>query len=214
MRQLSSASIIAVVLAFTFGAVLYTRAATATAIDLGDADDFAILAGSTITNVGTTVINGDLGLSPGTSVTGFPPGVVNGEQHITDAAAAQAKISLSDAYDDAESQGPATTIAGGTLGGLTLVPGVYNSAAAIGLTGTLTLDADGDPDAVWIFQAGTTLTTAANSSVVLINGAQACNVYWQIGTSATLGADTDFKGNILALASATLITGAEVEGRV
>lgn len=212
MKLLTRASIGAVVLAFIFGLSWYTRAATA--LDLGDADDFAILANTTITNVGTTVINGDLGLSPGTAVTGFPPGVVNGEQHITDATAALAKIALSDAYDDAESQTPDATITGGTLGGLTLVPGVYNEAAAIDLTGTLTLDAQGDADAVWIFQAGSTLTTAASSSVVLINGAQACNVYWQVGSSATLGANTDFKGNILARTSATLITGAEVEGRV
>ncbi|MFA7309853.1 MAG: ice-binding family protein [Candidatus Paceibacterota bacterium] len=183
-------------------------------VDLGTAGSFAILAGSTVTNTGPTVINGDLGLSPGTSVTGFPPGIVNGTQQITNAAAAQAEADLGTAYNAASGQSVGTVSISGDLGGQTLTPGLYNSASSLGLTGTLTLDGQGNPNAVFIFQIGSALTTASGSRVNLVNGAQACNVVWQIGSSATLGTNSIFKGTILALTSATLTTGAAVEGRV
>ncbi len=186
----------------------------ATTVDLGTAGSFSVLGGSTVTNTGPTIVNGDLGLSPGTSVTGFPPGIVNGAQHITDAVAAQAQADLATAYNAASGQSTGVTMVSGDLGGQTLIPGLYKSASSLGLTGTLTLDAQGDPSAVFIFQIGSALTTASASNVNLVNGAQACNVFWQIGSSATLGTNSNFAGTILALASVTVNTGASVSGRV
>jgi hypothetical protein len=182
---------------------------------LRTADSFALLAGSTITNEGPTVINGDLGLHPGTDVTGFPPGTVNGAQHKTDAVALQAKTDLTTAYQDAAGR-PFSATSPPDVGGRTLTAGVYRtgSVPSLGLTGNLTLDAQGDPRAVFIFQIESTLTTASASSVSLINGAQACNVYWQVGSSATLGTTTAFKGNILALTSISVNNGVVVEGRL
>jgi hypothetical protein len=183
-------------------------------VPLGTTASFSVLAASTVTNTGTSVINGNVGLSPGTSVTGFPPGVINGTQHITDAVAAQAQVDLTTAYNNAASQGPTNPIVA-DLGGQTLTPGVYNSASSIGLTGALTLNAGGDPNAVFVFQANTsTLTTASASQVVLINGAQACNVFWQVGSSATLGTGSLFQGTVLASASVTVTTGVTINGRV
>jgi Ice-binding-like len=189
------------------------NARAATAVPLGTAEPFAVLAGSTVTNTGPTVVNGDLGLSPGTAVTGFPPGTVNGSQHVTDAVAAQAQTDLTTAYNDAAAQAPTGTVSA-DLGGQRLAPGVYRSASSLGLTGALTLDAQGNADAVFIFQAGSTLTTASASSVNLVNGAQACNVFWQVGSSATLGTASSFRGSILALTSITATTGATVDGRL
>lgn len=214
MKILNKVSIITLVVAIAFGLSGPSSAVAATSVNLGAADDFAILAGSTITNTGSTVINGDLGLSPGTSVTGFPPGTVNGTQHVADATAAQAQTDLTTAYDNAAGQATTATVPT-ELGGTTKTPGVYDSAAGdFSITGTLTLDAQGDPDAVFIFKTASTLITEGASDVVLTNGAQACNVFWQVGSSATLGTNSTFKGNILALTSATLTTGANVEGRV
>jgi len=182
-------------------------------VNLGTAANFAILAGSTITNTGNTVIDGDIGLSPGTAVTGFPPGVLNGAFHLADPIAATAKLDLTAAFNDAAGRVGVLTVPT-ELGGTTLLPGVYNSAAGtFGITGTLTLDAQGNPDAVFIFQAASTLITASSSSVALINGAQARNVFWLVGSSATLGTFSIFKGNILAQASITVTTGAAIEGR-
>ena len=183
-------------------------------IDLGTAAGYAVLAGSTVTSTGPTIVSGDLGLSPGTSVTGFPPGLMNGGvQKVANPAAVQAKSDLTAAYDEAAGQAPATPVAASTLGGLTLTPGVY-SGGALDLTGTLTLDAQGDSGAVFVFQAASTLITASASRVQLVNGASPCNVFWQVGSSATLGTATSFKGTILALASITVNTGASVEGRL
>ncbi len=153
-------------------------------VNLGTAGNFAVLAGTTVTNTGPSHITGDLGVSPGTAVTGFPPGVITGTQHDGDAVAFQAQADLTTAYNDAAGRTPDTSVSG-DLGGLTLTPGVYNSVSSLGMTGTLTLDAQGDHSAVFIFQMGSTLGTAAASQVVLTGGAQASNVFWQVGSSAT-----------------------------
>lgn len=189
----------------------------ATSVGLGTADSFAVLAGSGVTNTGPSVINGDLGTSPTPAVTGFggaPNGTVNGSIHQADALAGQAKDDLTTAYNNAAGQGPATTLAT-ELGGQTLTPGVYDSAAGtFGITGTLTLDAQGNPDAVFIFKMASTLITASASQVSLINGAQPCHLYWQVGSSATLGTSSAFAGNILALESISLNSGVTVSGRL
>jgi hypothetical protein len=182
-------------------------------VGLGTADSFAVLAGSTITNTGPTVVDGDVGVSPGSAITGFPPGMVNnGVIHAADGVAAQAQQDLTTAYDDAAGRTPSTSVSG-DLVGQTLTPGVYKSTSSLGLTGTVTLDAQGDSHAVFIFQIASTLITGSNGSVNLIGGAQACNVFWQVGSSATLGTGTTFRGNILALTSITATTGATIDGR-
>jgi hypothetical protein len=188
-----------------------TALAAQAPVGLGTAGGFAVLAGETITNTGPTTITGDVGLHPGSAVTGFTTVTLHGSQHVADAVALQAKNDLTTAYNDAAGRTPATSVAV-ELGGTTLKAGVYASPT-LGLTGTLTLDAEGNPNAVFIFQAGSTLITAPNSKVVLTNGASACNVYWQIGSSATLDTTTSFKGTILALTSIALKTGATLDGR-
>ena len=199
------------------GALMQTARALTQAqppVNLGTASGYAVLAGSTVTSTGPTVVSGNLGLSPGTSVTGFPPGLMSdGVQNVANPAAVQAKSDLIAAYDAAAGLAPATPVAASTLGGLTLNPGVY-SGGALDLTGTLTLDAQGDSDAVFVFQAASTLITASASRVELVNGASPCNVFWKVGSSATLGTTTSFKGTILALTSITLNTGAAVNGRM
>jgi hypothetical protein len=195
-----------------------TRAASAAQaqglVDLGTATSYAVLAGETVTNTGPSIITGDLGLSPGTDVPGFPPGVIIGAEHVANPEAVQAKDDLIAAYDDAAGRTPATPVADLQLGGRTLTPGVYSSASTLGLTGTLTLDAQGASDAVFIFQAGSSLITATDSTVRLINGAQACNVFWQVTSSATLNTNSVFVGTILALTSVFARTGATVNGRL
>jgi hypothetical protein len=183
-------------------------------VGLGTATSFTVLAGSAVTNTGPSIISGDLGVGPGTAIIGFPPGlVIDGTQHAADAVAQQAQSDLTTGYNDAAGRVPATAVSS-DLGDQTLVSGVYRAASALGLTGTVTLDGQGDPNAVFIFQVGSTLITASNSTVALINGAQACNVFWQVGSSATLGTNTTFVGSILALTSATVQTGTTVTGRV
>ena len=184
-----------------------------TAPNMGTLTSFAAVANSTITNTGNTILTGDLGLSPGTSVTGFPPGIVGGVQHIADSAAAQAQTDLTAAYTDLQGRGGATDESGVNLGTLTLGPGIYKFTSSAQLTGTLTLDAGGNPGAVWIFQIGSTLTTASSSVVSIINGGHAGNVFWQVGSSATLGTSTSFQGSILAQASITCNTSATILGR-
>jgi type VI secretion system secreted protein VgrG len=185
------------------------RAAHAT-VNLGTADGFAVLAGSTVTNTGPSVVHGDLGVSAGSAVVGFPPGLVNGTIHAADAVAAQAQSDLTIAYVDSAGRAPTDDLTGQDLGGLTLTDGTYAFTTSAQLTGTVTFDAQGDPDSVFIIQIGSTLTTASASSVSLTNGADACNIFWQVGSSATLGTDTAFQGNILALTSITLTTGATI----
>ena len=181
-------------------------------INFGSASSYAVLAGSTITNIGPTVINGDLGVSPGTAVVGFPPGVINGAIHTGDAAAAMAKTDLLAGQLDASSRLGAATLPG-DLGGLTFTPGLYkNSTSVMISSGALTLDAQGDADAVFIFQMGSTLTTSPGTQVVLAGGAKASNIYWSVGTSATLGVNSIFKGVILAEVSITVNNGATHDG--
>jgi hypothetical protein len=182
------------------------RASAATQPKLGTALNFAVLAGSTITDTGPTVITGNLGLSPGTAVTGFPPGSVTGTQHVTDAVALQAQNDLITAYTSAASAPSTSDLTGQDLGGKNLVPGVYTFSSSAQLTGPLTLSGNG----VFIFRIGSTLTTASNAVVRLTNGAQACAVYWQVGSSATLGSATQFQGNLMALTSITMVTGANI----
>jgi len=184
-------------------------------VALGLASTFAVLAGSTVTNTGASTVNGDLGLSPGTAVTGFPPGIVNGTTHAGDPAAAQAQLDLTVAYNDAEGRTVGAIALAGNLGGQTLTPGLYKSTSSLEISsGDLTLDAQGDANAVFIFQMASTLTTTTARQVILSGGARAANVFWQVGSSATLGTGSVFKGNILALAAITVTTGAAVEGRL
>jgi type VI secretion system secreted protein VgrG len=179
---------------------------------LGSAKSFAVLGSSTVTNTGPTVIHGDLGVSPGLTITGFPPGIISapGTVHSGDAESLQAQQDVVVAYDALAGQACDVDLTDQDLGGLTLTPGVYCFSSSAGLTGMLTLNAQGNPDSVFIFQIGSTLITASNSSVLLTNGSSACNVFWKVGSSATLGTATEFKGNILALASITLNTGANI----
>lgn len=205
-----SAVILAAVFAFSLAG---PATAAATTVNLGTADSFAVLAGSGITNTGATTITGDVGSFPTTTQTGFGSVTLNGANHFGDAVTQGAKTALVAAYLNAAGQASTSTIVA-DLGGQTLMPGVYSSASSIGLTGTLTLNGGGDPNAVFIFQAGSTLTTASGSTVSLINGAQSCNVFWQITSSATLGTNSSFVGSILALESITATTGASIDGRV
>jgi hypothetical protein len=182
---------------------------------LGSAQSFAVLGGSTVTNTGPTVVNGDLGASPGTAVTGFPPGTVSGGTvHAGDATATAAQASAHKAYQDLVAEPCGTNLTGKTLGtspgAVTLSPGVYCFNSSAQLTGTLTLNGNG----VYVFKIGSTLTTASKSSVVLAKGATAGNVFWQVTSSATLGTNTAFEGSILALISDTVTTGVSVSGRV
>ncbi len=183
---------------------------------LGTAQSFLVLGGAAVTNTGTTTLTGgSLGVSPGTAISGFPPGIVvpPGAIHAADAVAAQAQSDATTAYSTLAGQARTATLTGQDLGGKTLLPGVYFFATSAQLTGALTLDAKGDASAVFVFQIGSTLTTASNASVLLINGASPCNVYWQVGSSATLGTGTRFVGNLLALTSIAVNTGTTVSGR-
>jgi hypothetical protein len=181
-------------------------------VGLGSAANFSVLGGSTVTNTGPTTMFGDLGLSPGSSVTGAPH--VLGQTHVDDAVAIGAKSDLTTAYNNAASR-PTNGSAGTDLAGQTFTPGVRNASSSLLLSsGSVTLDAKGDPNAVFIFQIGSTLITGSNTTVQLINGAQACNVFWQVGSSATLGTGTRFVGTIMASATITANTAATIHGRL
>lgn len=180
-------------------------------IFLGTADRFAVLAGSTVTNTGSTVVTGDLGVSPGTTITGFPPGQVIGTMYAGGGVPAQAQLDAALAYTVLASLALTQNLSGQDLGGLTLTPGVYRFNSSAQLTGALTLDFQGDPNALFVFQIGSTLTTASAASVQTINAPEECNIFWQVGSSATLGTVTDFKGTIIADQSITLNTGARIE---
>jgi LPXTG-motif cell wall-anchored protein len=197
--------------------LLLVSAAPATAatvlegpVGLGTAAGFGVLSASTVTNTGSSVITGDVGVSPGTAIEGFPPGIIDGVQHSADAEAAQAQSDLTTAYNVAASLTPTQTGLG-ELTGLSLTPGVY-SGGELSLNGELTLD--GSAESVWVFQAASTLTAGSGASINLINGASACNVFWQVGSSATLGSASRFVGSVMAKASITAVTGATVSGRL
>lgn len=202
--------------AIGLGASLILAATSASAaegpVDLGLADSFAILAGAGITNTGPTTVTGDIGTFPTPSQTGFGSITLTGANLVDNAVTVGAKLDLVTAYDDAFGRTPATSVPV-ELGGSTLLAGVYTSPS-LGLTGTLTLDAQGIPDAVFIFQAGTTLITEANSRVLLVNGASPCNVVWQVGSSATFKTDTVMVGDVLAHMSITAQTRATFQGRL
>ena len=171
---------------------------------------FAVLGGTTVTNTGASSINGNVGLWSGTSITGFPPGTVSGTIDATNASAMQAQMDLTSAYNVAAAQPCGGVLTGQNLGGQTLTAGVYCFASSAQLNGTLILNAQGDANAVFIFEIGSTLTTLSNSHVTIINGGSGNNVFWQVGGSATLGTTSQFAGNILALSSITLDAGADV----
>ncbi|MGA2286777.1 MAG: ice-binding family protein [Dehalococcoidia bacterium] len=201
-----------VVLLFAVGSATDVRGQTAPG--LGAASSYAVLGGSTVTNTGTSTVEGDVGVWPGTEVTGFPPGIVTGGTiHLADANSQQAQDDVTTAYNAMTDEPCTADLTGQDLGGMALTEGVYCFSSSAELTGQLRLNAEGNAAAVFIFKIGTTLTTASNSSVLVINGGGDCNVFWQVGSSATLGTDTEFVGNVLALESISLTTGANVSGR-
>jgi hypothetical protein len=186
-------------------------------VDLASADSFAVLAGTTITSTAGGTIIGDLGVWPGTAfVPGVPPVIVDGTIHLGDPVAAQAQADLTTAFNDAAGRTLGAILSDGELGGKTLAPGLYKSApGSFAITSVdLTLDAQGNPNAVWIFQMpSSTLTVLSGRQVILSGGALARNIFWQVGSSATLGTNSVFKGNILAYTAITVTTGARLDGR-
>jgi hypothetical protein len=191
-----------------------TSACAQAPVVLGSAAAFAVLAGSTVTSTGLTSVTGDLGVSPGTAVTGFPPGVIVGNEHAGDTPAAQGMADLTTAYNDAAHRTLCAITVAGNLGGETLTPGLYKSTSSLAVSsGNLTLDAQGDPNAVFIFQMASTLTMTSGLQVILSGGAKASNVFWQVGTAATLGTTSAFQGTVMANQAITLETGAALNGR-
>ncbi len=184
-------------------------------VSLAGSSGLAILAGSSITNIGATNITGDMGLSPGTSIGGFPPGILVGTLHINDAIATQAKLDLTSAYNDAAGR-TATDIVtlSGNIGGLTLTPGLYKSTSSLAISsGDVTFDAKGNPNAVFIIQIASAFTTTSGRKVFLAGGAQASNIFWQVGSSATFGTTSALKGTFLVMQSISFNTGATLDGR-
>jgi len=184
-------------------------------VQLAGASGLAILAGSSVTNTGATNITGDLGLSPGTSVGGFPPGILNGTLHINDSIANQSKLDLTSAYNDAAGRTCSDIVTlSGNIGGLTLTPGLYKSTSSLAISsGDLTLDAKGNANAVFIIQIASTLTTTSGRKVILSGGALASNIFWQVSSSVTFGTTSVFKGTVMAMQSITFDTGATLDGR-
>ena len=204
------ALVVGVGIAFLPAATAFADTTISGPIDLGTATPFGVLGASTVTNTGPTTITGDLGLSPGTSITGFPPGIVGGTPHPTDAVAIQAQSDLTTAYNVAASLTPMTSGLS-NLAGLSLTPGVY-AGDELSLTGDLTLA--GTAESVWVFQADSTLITGSASRILITGGASSCNVFWKVGSSATLGTASQFTGTILANQSITATTAATIEGRL
>ena len=176
---------------------------------LGAADSYAVLGGSTVTNIGSTVLWGNIGVWSGSAITGFPPGIVNsGSMHEADISSMQAQAAVTTAYNDLVGETHTQDLTGMDLGGMTLGPGVYYFSSSAFITGTLKLDAHGDPNARFDFQIGSTLITSSASSVNIVGNGDGCNVFWQVGSSATLGTGSTFAGHILALTDITANTGA------
>jgi Ice-binding-like len=182
-------------------------------VPLASAITYGVLGASTVTSANLTVVNGDLGVSPGTAYTGFPPGIVNGNIHAGDAVAATAAADLGIAYNNAAARKNPTLLPA-DIGGQTYPPGVYNAPTTLGISGTVTLDGKNKSDSVFIFQIPSTLTTSVDSAVVLTNKANACNVFWQVGSSATLNTASVFVGTIMAAASISVGTGSTITGRL
>lgn len=185
------------------------------AVTMASTSVLAVLAGSAVTNTGATNITGDLALSPGTSIGGFPPGILNGTQHINDATANQAKLDLTAAYNDAAGRTSTDIVTlSGNIGGLTLSPGLYKSTSSLAISsGDLTFDAKGNANAVFIIQIASTLTTTSGRKVILSGGALPANIFWQVGSSATFGTTSVFKGTVMVMQSITFNTGATLDGR-
>lgn len=197
------------------GIVIPNQSVSQVKVEVGGASGLAVLAGSSVTNTGSTSITGDMGLSPGTSVDGFPPGEFTGTLHVNDAIANQAKIDLNTAYDNAAGRTSTDIFTlSGNIGGLTLTPGLYKSTSSLAISsGDLTFDANGNADAVFIIQIATTLTTTSGRKVILSGGANAANIFWQVGSSATFGTTSVFKGTVMAMQSITFNTGATLDGK-
>jgi hypothetical protein len=225
LKQLSALAIVSVIL---FSGCKKDDASTSTntivipvqitgqaKVSLAGASNLAVLAGSAVTNTGATNITGDLGLSPGTSVGGFPPGILVGTLHINDVIATQAKLDLTAAYNDAAGRTSTDIVTlSGNIGGLTLTPGLYKSTSSLAISsGDLTFDAKGNANAVFIIQIASTLTTTSGRKVFLSGGASASNIFWQVGSSATFGTTSVFKGTVMAMQSITFNTGAKLDGR-
>ncbi len=185
-----------------------------TPVALGSASTYAALSGTGVTSTGATALTGDLGVSPGSSVTGFPPGTLTGTKNVANPAAAAAKLNLTTAYNDAAGRTNCPVAVAGNIGGQTLTPGLYKSTSSLAISsGDLTLNGGGDPNGVFVFQVASGLTTTSGRAVILTNGAQAGNVFWELGSSASLGTTSVMKGTLLAYASVTLATGAHLDGR-
>ena|SRR5579859_6376341 len=195
--------------------VIPVQAANPALVSLGGSSTIAVLAGSAVTNTGATNITGDLALSPGTSVGGFPPGILTGTQHINDNIATQAKLDLTAAYNDAAGRTATDMVTlSGNIGGLTLTPGLYKSTSSLAISsGDLTFDAKGNADGVFIMQIASSLTTTSGRKVFLAGGALASHIFWQVGSSATFGTTSVFKGTVLTMQSITFDTGATLDGR-
>lgn len=195
--------------------VITSQSTVQSAVPLAGAASLAVLAGSSITNTGSTNVTGDMGLSPGSSIGGFPPGILVGTMHINDGIATQAKLDLTAAYNDAAGRSATDmVILSGNIGGLTLTPGLYKSTSSLSISsGDLTFDARGDANAVFIIQIASSLTTTSGRKVILTNGAMASNIFWQVGSSATFGTTSVFKGTIMAMQSITFNTGATLDGK-
>lgn len=197
-------------------AVIPVQTASQASVDLGSTATLAVLAGASITSTGATKVTGDMGLSPGSSIGGFPPGILTGTQHINNATSNQAKLDLTTAYNDLAGRTSTDIVTlSGNIGGLTLTPGLYKSTSSLAVSsGDLTFDAKGNPDAIFIIQIATTLTMTSGRKIILSGGALASNIFWQVGSSATFGTTSVFKGTVVAMQSITLNTGATVDGRV